>query len=96
MKINVTQRITADSNLVDLLKRIAYQVNLLSEGALVARYTARTAAPTTGKYARGDFIANSEPSELGAVGSKYVITGFLCVVGGEPGTFVQTRALTGN
>lgn len=96
MKINVTQRAGLDPSLYDLLKRIAYQLNALSEGTLAATYNAQTAAPTTGTWAQGDFIRNSTPSEAGTAGSKYVVLGFLCTVSGTPGTWVQTRALTGN
>lgn len=96
MKINITQRISAEPNLLDLLKRIAYQVNLLSEGAISARYNAAIAAPTTGRWAQGDRISNSAPAELGTAGSKYIITDFLCVVSGTPGTWLQARSLTGN
>jgi hypothetical protein len=52
--------------------------------------------PTSGTFAPGDFIRNSAPVEAGAVSSKYVVLGWLCTVGGTPGTFVQCRALTGN
>ena len=95
-KINVTQRINADANLIDLLRRIAYQVNELSEGAISAKYTALTAPPTAGAWARGDWVENSQPSELGSTGSKYVIQGWRCVVSGTPGTWLQSRTLTGN
>lgn len=75
---------------------ITKQVNDLTEGRLFADHSAMTAAPTTGTYFRGDKIRNSAPEELGAAGSKYVITDFICVVSGTPGTWVQVRALTGN
>lgn len=79
-----------------LFRDVAVQVNDLSEGRITAKYNAGTAAPTTGKYERGDFIPNSEPSEAGTAGSKYVVTGWICTAGGEPGTWVATRSLTGN
>ncbi|USE79481.1 hypothetical protein NDR89_23100 [Cupriavidus gilardii] len=75
---------------------MAVQVNAASEGMIHGATNATTAPPTTGEHQRGDFIRNSEPSELGSVGSKYVVTGWLCVVAGVPGTWVQCRALTGN
>lgn len=96
MKVNITQRLNGDPNLIDLLKRVAYQLNQLSEGSIVAKYNAVTAPPTTGRFVQGDFIANSAPSELGGAGSKYVITGWICTVSGNPATFVQARVLTGN
>jgi hypothetical protein len=72
------------------------QLNNLSEGQVSAATNASTGAPTTGTYQQGDFIRNSKPSELGSVGSKYVITGWLCTVAGTPGTWVACRSLTGN
>jgi hypothetical protein len=82
--------------LYQLFRQISQQVNGLSEGQMVANYSASTTAPTTGTYNQGDFIRNSTPSELGSAGSKYVVFGFVCVVSGTPGTWVQQRFLTGN
>lgn len=97
MKLNTTPRVGVNDPVLQReLREHATQVNLLSEGRLAAEYGATTAAPTTGTHARGDFVRNSEPSELGAASSKYVIYGWLCVTGGEPGTWVQCRFLTGN
>jgi len=79
-----------------LFKDIAGQLNSISEGQIVGHYNARTSAPTTGKYYVGDFIKNQTPSELGTVGSKYVIDGWVCIQAGEPGTWVEKRFLTGN
>ena len=97
MKLNTTPRVgVADPVLQRELREHALQVNLLSEGRLTAQYSALTTVPTTGTYAAGDFVRNSAPSELGTAGSKYVIYGWLAVVGGTPGTFVQCRFLTGS
>lgn len=95
MKVNITQRLKADADLLDLLRRMAYQINTLSEGSMAAKYTARTAPPTTGKWAQGDEVANSAPTVAGTSGSQYVVTGWKCVSGGEPGTWVDMRTLTG-
>lgn len=78
----------------EITRATADQVNALSEGRLRAINNAATAAPTTGTYAVGDFVANSAPVELGAVSSKYVIEGWVCIT--APLTFVQKRFLTGN
>lgn len=78
------------------IEDISKQVNDLTEGRIFADHSAMTAAPTAGTYYRGDKIRNSAPEELGAAGSKYVITDFICVVSGTPGTWVQVRGLTGN
>lgn len=83
-------------NLYKLFQRVHQQLNQLTEGRIAAATNAATAAPTAGDYMRGDFIRNSEPSELGSAGSKYVILGWECVTSGNPGTWVQCRALTGN
>lgn len=103
MKIQDDPRLPSAWDYTELRKRLtalwrdlAQQVNGLSEGSIVASYNAQTAAPTQGTYSRGDFIPNKEPAELGAAGSKYIVTGWTCVAGGSPGTWVQTRALTGN
>lgn len=77
-------------------RRYATQINQLSEGRIAAFYTALTAEPTSGPWMQGDSVKNSAPSELGTAGSKYVIEGWVCVVSGTPGTWVQKRFLTGN
>ena len=84
------------ARLYELFRLLSQQVNALSEGSIDALHQAMTTAPTTGKWKQGDFITNSAPSELGTTGSKYVISGWLCVSSGEPGTWVQSRTLTGN
>jgi hypothetical protein len=86
----------ADPVLQREMREHATQINLLSEGRIAAFYQAATAAPTSGDWARGDFVPNAEPSELGAASSKYIIHGWRCTVSGTPGTWVQCRFLTGN
>jgi parallel beta-helix repeat protein len=66
---------------------VSYGTNIVSVG---------NAAPTTGTWKTGDYVVNSQPSELGSVGSKYIIRGFSCTVAGTPGTWLQDRGLTGN
>lgn len=77
-------------------RRMAGQANALAEGRIDAAHEAKTAAPTAGTYATGDWVRNKTPSEAGTAGSKYVVTGWVCVAGGTPGTWVATRSLTGN
>lgn len=77
-------------------QQISQKVNQLGDGRLAARDLTAAVVPTTGAYAKGDFVANSNPVELGTAASKYVITGWICTVGGSPATFVQARVLTGN
>lgn len=97
MKLNQTPRLAVKDSALDReLREHATLVNLMTDGRLAGVNNASTAAPTTGAYARGDFVQNSQPSELGTAGSKYVIYGWLCVTAGTPGTWVQCRFLTGN
>lgn len=93
--INVN-RLNTDVELLRVLREIATQLNGLSEGRIAANYAALTSAPTTGTWAKGDKVRNSNPSELGTASSKYVIDGWICTVGGTPGTWLQQRTLTGN
>lgn len=96
MKLNATPLGNVDAGTAQWYREIAQQVNSLSEGKISAKYQAATAAPTTGTWAKGDFVTNSNPSELGAAGSKYFIEGWKCLADGTPGTWVQARFLTGN
>jgi hypothetical protein len=96
-KLNLSPRVALrDPDLQRELKEHARQVNALSEGSISAAYNAATTAPTTGDHAQGDVIRNSAPTELGSIGSKYVIKEFICVAGGTPGTWLECRYLTGN
>lgn len=79
----------------DKLREICNQLNGLTEGRIVSVTNASTSIPTTGTYKQGDFVANSTPSESSTVGSKYIVTGWICVASGEPGTFKEARVLTG-
>jgi hypothetical protein len=96
VKLNRTPRANIDPDTERFYKEIAQQVNALSEGTLAANYNALTTAPTSGTYAKGDVVKNSNPSELGTALSKYVVTGWICTVGGTPGTWLPMRTLTGN
>jgi hypothetical protein len=53
-------------------------------------------APTSGTWVKGDYIINEMFSELGDIGSKYVLKGLLCVSATGSGTWVEERTLTGN
>jgi hypothetical protein len=96
MKLNITPRANVDAETARWYREIARQVNALSEGKAAAFYGAATAAPTTGTWAQGDEVKHSAPVEAGSATEKYVITGFICVAGGTPGTWLQMRVLTGN
>lgn len=47
-------------------------------------------------FNQGDFLKNLMPTELGSAGSKYVVLGWTCVASGNPGTWREQRAFTGN
>lgn len=97
MKLNTTPRVGVNDPLLQReLREHATLVNLMAEGRMTAFYQARTAAPTAESWMQGDFVRNSAPTELGSVGSKYIIHGWQCTVSGTPGTWVQCRFLTGN
>lgn len=83
-------------NLYQLLKKVAMQVNPLSEGRISAVTNASTSAPSAGSYVVGDFVRNSAPAEAGSAASKYVIMGWVCTASGSPGTWKECRCLTGN
>lgn len=82
--------------LQQILRTIAQKVNLIADGRLAGSDLVASAVPTTGKFAKGDFIKNSDPVEAGAPGSKYILAGWICEVGGSPGTLRECRYLTGN
>lgn len=96
MRLAKNPRVTDLVSVVRLLREISEQVNATTEGRQYAFHASLTAAPTTGDWALGDFVLNSQPAEAGAVGSKYVIHGWRCVTAGTPGTWVECRFLTGN
>lgn len=86
------------SNSIKYLRTIQQQLNRLSAGGIAASTTAAASPPaanSTNIYAQGDFIRNSAPVVLGTSGSQYVVIGWVCVAGGKPGTWVQSRTLTG-
>jgi hypothetical protein len=78
-----------------LLREIDEQLNSLSEGRIYASYSAYSAAPTTQAHQRGDFVRNTQPTDTSHTAvSSYVVMGWLNVSEGEPGTWVECRALT--
>ncbi len=96
MKLNATPRRNVDADQAQWERQTANAVNAIAESRMAAFYTASTAAPTTGTWAKGDKVRNSNPSELGSASSKYVIDSWICVASGTPGTWLQQRTLTGN
>jgi hypothetical protein len=87
---------TLKQRIYEIVREFGTQINAFSEGRIQGAYNAATAAPSAGLYAQGDFIRNATPTELGTAGAKYVVFGWVCVVAGDPATFVGCRFLTGN
>jgi hypothetical protein len=95
--VKLDERITgAPPTVTKWMQLAARKVNDLASGRFSAREGQLTAAPTTQTWAQGDIVWNSNPVEAGAGGSKYVTIGFVCTVGGTPGTWLPLRCLTGN
>lgn len=84
--------------IADAMRPVIRQVNELAAGRASAYNTASAppSAGVTAEYAVGDFIKNAEPAEMGAAGLKYVVTGWICVAAGAPGTWKECRCQTGN
>lgn len=82
--------------LTEVLRDLGTRLDLLSQGHLAGVRGQATAAPTTGTWAKGDFIRNSAPSEAGTALSKYIVFGWECTIDGTPGTWLEVRTLTGN
>lgn len=85
--------------LVKYLVMVQTQVNAMSSGSVSAIPNAAIQPPTaksTQTYAQGDFVRNSAPVESGTAGSKYIVTGWVCVNSGPPAIWVESRSLTGN
>jgi hypothetical protein len=60
----------------------------------------KTSIPTTGQYAKGDLVLNSNISELGSVSSKYILLGWSRLTQGSGHVlntdWLEARCLTGN
>lgn len=83
----------------DAMRPVIRQINEIAAGQASAINNKASAPPTAGttaEYAIGDFIKNAVPAELGSSGAKYVVTGWICVSAGAPGTWKECRCLTGN
>lgn len=91
MKVSTQPRGVADQALRRELAEHATLLNLLTDGRLTGTHNVATAAPTSGEHANGDYVRNSAPA---VVSSSYVVTGWLCVTGGTPGTWVECRVMT--
>lgn len=77
-----------------LFSTVGSQLNNLTEGRISAVTNASTAPPTTGDNQKGDFVRNSNVTELSSNGDNYVLLGWICTVAGNPGTWEDVRTLT--
>ena len=77
------------------LDSLAQQLNQLTEGYIVCITNAQTSAPSSGGFQPGDFVKNSDRSELGSPGSKYILDGWECATS-SPLTWYERRFLTGS
>ena len=84
-------------SLTRFMREVSQQVNLLSDGRIVARQSdSATPASTVISYAKGDFVWNNNPLEVTATASSYVVLGWVNVSAGSPGTWHEVRARTGD
>ena len=81
--------------LTELFRNLYASLGLLQAGSINGNTNQRTSAPTTGTWLQGDTVKNTNPSELGGAGNKYVIIGWICTASGTPGTWKEMRTLTG-
>lgn len=99
-KLNVTQAVPSAysrQQIVSVVQKIETLLNAAASGQITGCPNA-AASPPTGtaqSYVIGDMVRNSATSELGSVGNKYVILGWVCTVSGAPGTWKELRCLTG-
>lgn len=99
MRLNENLQLASDrliQSLYDFLVPAARKINGLASGSYASRDNQLAAAPTTGTWAQGDFVENSNAVEAGSSPNKYILVGWRCTVGGTPGTWVECRFLTGN
>lgn len=75
---------------------ILRNATVLSNNEILIVSCIESGIPTLGSWIVGDIIYNSNISELGTTGSKYIIRGWICTVSGTPGTWLEMRSLTGN
>src|SRR4051812_17253263 len=68
--------------LTEYLNTNSQLVNGLSKGSLAAHINANSAAPTSGRYARGDTVLKQYPNAISA-GTSYLHIGWICVSEGS-------------
>lgn len=85
------------ATMAEIIRQIEDAVNRAFEGRIYQHYSAAS-FPTgsTVSWQVGDEVRNSNPVELGGVGTAYIIKGWICIGAGAPGTWREMRVLTGN
>ena len=85
------------TDVADIVRAIARQVDGLTEGGISYKDNAVSVAPTSSAvaHAAGDMKWKLNPTVQGTVGAQTVTVGFMCVAPGSPGTWVEMRFLTG-
>ena len=86
--------------LTEYLERVSRKLDGMSYGRVAEHDTATPAPPVAGTWARGDFVRNSAPSQLGSAGSRYVVIGWTRTTNGSTNVlntdWFEARVLTGN
>jgi hypothetical protein len=93
-KFPVNPRLPNSDKISELKTRLYELFRVISNAHNDSYYweTSGTAAPTTGTWSIGDKCKNTNPSEAGSAGSKYIVTGWIYTATG----WLQLRTLTGN
>jgi hypothetical protein len=87
--------------LLDFFRVLVNKVNGLASGVFThSADNALPSIPTSGTYARDDFVPKSSRVEAGVATQKYVVLGWLRLTGGSAHVanvdWVEVRILTGN
>jgi hypothetical protein len=87
--------------LLDFFRVLVTKVNGIASGSISHRAdNASSSMPTSGTWAKGDFVANSSPVEAGSASSKYVVIGWMRLTNGSTNVattdWVECQTRTGN
>jgi hypothetical protein len=67
----------------DYTTQVSRTVNDLSTNRRAVLFNETSVAPTSGLFAKGDFVPKKDPEESGTVGDKYIMYGWLCIQEGS-------------
>jgi hypothetical protein len=86
--------------LTEYLRRLSRKVDEMAYGRIAEMDSAAPTPPVAGTWARGDFVRNSQPTQLGTAGSRYIVLGWSRLTNGSANAlntdWFEVRALTGN